>query len=265
MAKSPVPGERTVPQASEQIALLKSILESSTEYSIVAKDLKGMIVAWNEGARRVYGYDAVDVVGCMRPFQLYDPDDVASGKAQAILDDVLATGKWEGELTRVRKDGTRFSAHVTMTLRRDAAGGPIGFTTVSRDLTESQRLEREIRKSEEKVRHLLEGAPDPMVIVDAQGCIVFVNALVRAVREVMSGHRSLSPTRMDPHVVLTAREREVLPLAAQGLSLQKIANALSISPRTAETHRANVMRKFGLHSQTDLVRHAMREGILPLQ
>jgi PAS domain S-box-containing protein len=256
MAKSP---------ASEQIALLKSILESSTEYSIVAKDLKGMILAWNEGARRVYGYDAVDVVGCMHAFQLHDPDDVASGKAQGILDEVLATGKWEGELTSVRKDGTRFSAHATMTLRRDAEGRPIGFTMVSRDLTESQRLERELRKSGEKVRHLLEATPAATDIIDAQGCIVFVNALVRAVREVVSGHRHLSPPRVDRHAVLSAREREVLPLAAQGSSLQQIASALSISRRTVETHRANMMRKLGLHSQTELVRHAMREGILPLQ
>jgi PAS domain S-box-containing protein len=219
-------------QASEHVALLESILESSTEYSIVAKDLKGMIVAWNEGARRAYGYDAVDVVGCTHAFQLHHPDDVASGKAQAILDDVLATAKWEGELTHVRKDGTHFSAHLTMTLRRDAAGGPIGFTMVSRDLTESQRI---------------------------------ASDLVRTVREVMSGHRYLSPLHLDPYAVLTAREREVLPLAARGLRLQQIASALSISARTAETHRANVMRKLGLHNQTDLVRHAMREGILSPQ
>jgi DNA-binding NarL/FixJ family response regulator len=99
--------------------------------------------------------------------------------------------------------------------------------------------------------------------------------LVRAVQEVIAGRRYLSPplseraidayTRraqaaaVDP---LTARERQVLRLAAQGYSLQQIATELSISPRTAETHRGHLMRKLGLHSQTDVVRYAIREGIL---
>jgi DNA-binding NarL/FixJ family response regulator len=102
--------------------------------------------------------------------------------------------------------------------------------------------------------------------------------LVRAIREVMAGRRYLSPSLSEqaidayttraggaaaPHDALTAREQEVLRLAAQGLSLNQVALELSISPRTAETHRANLMRKLDLHSQTDLVRYAIRYGILP--
>jgi DNA-binding NarL/FixJ family response regulator len=102
--------------------------------------------------------------------------------------------------------------------------------------------------------------------------------LVRAVREVTAGRRYLSPplsehaidaytkraqaTSIKPHGVLTAREMEVLRLAAQGYSVQQIAAALSISPRTAETHRSHLMRKLDLHSQTDLVRYAIRERIV---
>ncbi len=136
---------------AEQAAFLNSVLESSTEYSIVAKDLAGRILAWNEGARRVYGYEPADVVG-KSAFLLHDPDDVKSGRAQQFLDEALGSGKWSGALTRVRKNGSRFRAFVTITLRRDAAGHPTGFTMISRDLTESERIERELRESQEELR-----------------------------------------------------------------------------------------------------------------
>lgn len=101
--------------------------------------------------------------------------------------------------------------------------------------------------------------------------------LVKAVREAMAGRRYLSPAladraltshpkpgkqETDPYDTLTNRERLVLQLAAEGLTSQQIAGKLFISPRTAETHRANLMRKLGFKSQTELVRFAIRKGIL---
>jgi two-component system response regulator NreC len=104
--------------------------------------------------------------------------------------------------------------------------------------------------------------------------------LIRAIRQVVTGGRYLSPplseraieaysrkaegSAMDPYEMLTTREREILQLAAEGCTNSEIATRLSISPRTAETHRTNLMRKLGLHSQTDLIRFAIRRGILPL-
>jgi len=103
--------------------------------------------------------------------------------------------------------------------------------------------------------------------------------LVHAVREAVAGRRFLSPplsqraieayargtraTTRAPHSALTAREIDVLRLSAQGYTLQQVGVELSISRRTAETHRAHLMRKLGLHNQTDVVLYAMRHGILP--
>ncbi len=103
--------------------------------------------------------------------------------------------------------------------------------------------------------------------------------LVQAVREVSAGRRYLSPPLsenaiqayiqkaqtipLDLYETLTTREREVLHLAATGNSNIETADQLGISSRTAETHRANLMRKLGLHNQTELIRYAMRRGILP--
>jgi len=159
---------------AEQAAFLNSVLESSTEYSIVAKDLEGRILAWNEGARRVYGYEPGDVVG-QSAFLLHDPQDVKSGRAQQFLDEAKKTGKWSGALARVRKNGSKFRAFVTITLRRDAAGQPTGFTMISRDLTESERIERELRESQEYNRGLIESNIDALMTTDPLGIITDVN------------------------------------------------------------------------------------------
>lgn len=103
--------------------------------------------------------------------------------------------------------------------------------------------------------------------------------LIQAIHEVVAGQRYLSATiskhildayvqrgrdaGQDPYETLTARERQVLPLAAEGRSNPQIATVLSISPRTVEIHRANMMHKLGLRHQTELVRYAIRQGILP--
>jgi len=103
--------------------------------------------------------------------------------------------------------------------------------------------------------------------------------LVRAIHEAAVGHRYLSSplseqaikeyvrktkdTGMDSYDTLTTREREVLNMAVQGCTNADIATRLYISRRTVETHRSNMMRKLGMHNQTDLVRYALQQGILP--
>jgi len=67
---------------------------------------------------------------------------------------------------------------------------------------------------------------------------------------------------LDRYDLLTSREREVLQLAAQGLGNSEVGDRLAISPRTAETHRANMLRKLGLQTQTDLVRFAVSRGLI---
>ena len=103
--------------------------------------------------------------------------------------------------------------------------------------------------------------------------------LVRAIRQALAGRRFLSPplseraidvylqktktTTFDLYDTLTTREREVLHQAAQGASSAEIASRLFVSRRTVENHRASMMRKLGLHSQTQLIRFAIQRGILP--
>ena len=133
--------------AIEQPGLLKSILESSTEYSIIAKDLDKTILVWNMGAERLYGYTAREAIGQNSDI-LYDPQDIKSGKVQTIYDEVQQKGAWSGEIQRVRKDNSHFTALVTITLRKDANNIPIGYTLISRDITELQNALRFLNKLE---------------------------------------------------------------------------------------------------------------------
>ncbi|MEX2147110.1 MAG: response regulator transcription factor [Candidatus Rokuibacteriota bacterium] len=104
--------------------------------------------------------------------------------------------------------------------------------------------------------------------------------LIRAVRKGAAGHRYLSAPlsehpievwlqrarsrALDPYEALTSREREVFNLVSEGHSSAAIARRLAISRRTAESHRANVMRKLRLKNQIDLIRFAITRGILTL-
>jgi len=138
-------------ELTEATSFLNNVLESSTEYSIIAKDLQGNILTWNEGARRNYGYTAEEMVGKGNTSLLHTPEDIASGRVQALFEEALATGKAEGVFERRRKNGDRFTASVSMTLRRDAAGNPIGYLLISKDITEQKQLEEQLRRKNEEL------------------------------------------------------------------------------------------------------------------
>src|SRR6185295_14886824 len=101
-------------ELTETTGFLNNVLESSTEYSIIAKDLDGNILTWNEGARRNYGYSAEDTVGKLNSRVLHTPEDIASGKVQGLLDIAMQTGKAEGVFGRIRKSGEHFIASVAI-------------------------------------------------------------------------------------------------------------------------------------------------------
>ncbi|HKT47244.1 MAG TPA: PAS domain-containing protein, partial [Candidatus Acidoferrales bacterium] len=81
-----------VSTAQEALDFIGNILESSTEYSVIGKDLDGKILLWNEGARRMYGYEPDEVVGKLNSEVLHTPEDVASGKPKEMMQAALQNG-----------------------------------------------------------------------------------------------------------------------------------------------------------------------------
>ncbi len=152
----------------EAVDFITNILESSTEYSVIAKDLTGKILLWNEGARRLYGYEPGEVIGKANSSILHTPQDVGSGVPAQIMQAALKQGKWEGTLTRRRKNGDQFTARLVITPRHDPTGRPIGFLLISKDISDEIRLTQ-------YARSLIEASVDPLVTISPEGKITDVN------------------------------------------------------------------------------------------
>ena len=132
----------------EQFRLL---VQSVTDYAIFLLDRSGRVVSWNEGAERIKGYSAGEIVG--QPIALfYPPEDRDAGKPEQGLRCAEREGRFQTEGWRVRKDGSRFWADVVITALRDARGGLRGFAKLTRDMTARHRE----RESEQLVAAMLE-------------------------------------------------------------------------------------------------------------
>ncbi|HXF80407.1 MAG TPA: PAS domain S-box protein [Usitatibacter sp.] len=159
----------------DALDFITSILESSTEYSVIGKDLQGLIVLWNEGARRIYGYEPGEVIGKLNAAALHSPAEVAAGRPREILDAALREGKWEGTIERVRKSGEPFTARVVVTPRRNPAGQPVGFLLISKDISQELRADRQLRIARQSLAGLVDSAMDAIVSVDEEQRIILFN------------------------------------------------------------------------------------------
>jgi PAS domain S-box-containing protein len=128
--------EETLRESEERFRLL---VQSVRDYAIFMLDPQGIVISWNEGAQRIKQYRAEEIIG--RHFStFYPPEDAA--KPAWELEVAVRDGRVEDEGWRVRKDGTRFWANVVITALRNPQGRLVGFTKVTRDLTERRESER---------------------------------------------------------------------------------------------------------------------------
>ncbi len=125
--------------AEERFRLL---VESVQDYALFILDPSGLISTWNVGAERIKGYTASEIIG--RHFSCFYPEeDVRAGKCERELEIAAREGRFEDEDWRIRKDGSRFWANVVISAVRDRTGKLVGFSKVTRDLTERKRGEEE--------------------------------------------------------------------------------------------------------------------------
>lgn len=123
----------------------KLLVEGVIDYAIFSMDPTGVIGSWNQGAERLKGYTADEIIG--RNFSLfYSEHDRRVGLPQHVLRTAAETGHFEGEGWRYRKDGSRFWASVVVTALRDEEGQLYGYSKVTRDMTERKQLLDELQR-----------------------------------------------------------------------------------------------------------------------
>ena len=172
------------------------IVDDVADYAIFLLDAGGFIQSWNEGARRIKGYEPDEIIG--RHIRIFYPEAlIAKGWPDTELATARATGRFEDEGWRIRKDGTRFWANIVITRLVDAEGRFRGFSKITRDLTERRRHEETLRASEERFRLLVEGVHDYAIfMLDPSGHIVSWNAGAQRIKgytttEILGKHFSI--------------------------------------------------------------------------
>jgi PAS domain S-box-containing protein len=145
----------------------RRLVHGVQDYAILMLGPQGEIRSWNPGAERMTGCKFEEVSG-QNYSRFFSPEDVKRGRPEEILRMAAASGLYEEQGMRVRKNGARFLVRTTYTASRDLAGNLRGFSVVSRDLSQGA-------ESDAKYRGLLEAAPDAMVVVNQGGEIVLLN------------------------------------------------------------------------------------------
>lgn len=139
---------KAIQQSEERFRLL---VESMQDYAIFMLDPEGRVTSWNTGAEKIEGFKHEEIVG--EPFsRFYTAEDRAQGLPELALRYAAINGRSEQEGWRARKDGVRFWANTVVSALLDERKNLVGFSVVTRDLTERKRVEEVLRESEAKLR-----------------------------------------------------------------------------------------------------------------
>jgi PAS domain S-box-containing protein len=139
---------KAIQQSEERFRLL---VESMQDYAIFMLDPEGRVTSWNTGAERIEGFQPEEIIGAQFA-RFYPAEDRAQGFPEEALRYAATNGRSEQEGWRVRKDGARFWANTVVSALLDERKDLVGFSVVTRDLTEKKRIEEVLRESETKLR-----------------------------------------------------------------------------------------------------------------
>ncbi len=156
--------------------LLQSIMDSATKEIIVATDPEGIILSWNDGARRLLGYESKEVVGKESIRIFHTEEYLKSGRMDSNIKNMIATREpLEEEIIYVDKDGRSFPAYQIVTPRFGAEGEFLGTLGLTRDITERKQAEEKLNASEDKYSTLVEKGNDGIIIIQ-DFVVKFVNS-----------------------------------------------------------------------------------------
>ncbi|RUQ37878.1 MAG: PAS domain S-box protein [Candidatus Competibacteraceae bacterium] len=160
--------ERALRDSEERLRLMTSCIR---DYAIFMLDPQGLVVSWNEGAQRLKGYQADEIIG-QSLARFHPPEEAAAGRPAMLLKQAETEGYAEIEGWRQRKDGSTFFADVIIAAIRDERGALIGFSKITRDITERKVAEERLRierEQQETLRALLEICMSGTTLEDTLG------------------------------------------------------------------------------------------------
>ena len=154
---------------------LNLLIDGAEDYAIYMVDPDGIVAIWNHGAERLKGWTEAEMVG--RPADLfYSPTAIAAGKPASILAEARDRGRVEIDDWRIRKDGSAFLGHISITALWNRGGSLRGYATIVRDITAQRAAEAALRTSEAHLRSILSTVPDAMIVIDERGTIMSFSA-----------------------------------------------------------------------------------------
>jgi len=170
-AGAPREGDRNSGAAGPLGDELNLLIDGAIGYAIYMLDPSGHVTIWNKGAERLKGWTEAEVLG-QHTSLFYPHDQIEQGKPDDDLAIARELGRLEEEAWRLRKDGSEFLAHITITALYDEARELRGFGKVIRDVTEQRAVERALEASAAHLQSILSTVPDAMVVIDARGRIL---------------------------------------------------------------------------------------------
>jgi two-component system sensor kinase FixL len=159
-------------ESAQELALL---IDAASDYAIYMLDPAGHVTIWNAGAERIKGWKAEEIVGRHCSI-FYPPEDVVAGRPDEDLARAREAGRLTQESWNVRKDGSEFLAHVTITALHTPDGALRGYGKVVRDITESRASQLAIEGREAHLQSILDTVPDAMIVIDEAGLITLFSA-----------------------------------------------------------------------------------------
>ena len=162
------------PVKFNRMRLLEALLDSATDYAIIAMDLDGLVTSWNEGARRILGWTEEEMIG--QPASVFFTlEDRQKGTQLAEMQNALDQGRGNDERWHQKKDGTCFWASGEMMPLRDENGTPQGFLKILRDRTDQRQAAEAQRADAEFLRSVLASSADCIKVLDLDAKLEFMN------------------------------------------------------------------------------------------